>query len=368
MRALGLMSGTSLDGIDLAMIETDGETIHALGPTRTVAHSPETRAACRQASGEAMRWRQGTPVPDSVAAAADLITEAHRRAIAGFLAEAGPVEVIGFHGQTVMHRPAEGLTWQVGDGGRLADLFGIEVVGQFRLADVAAGGQGAPLAPLYHRALARGLAGQRGPVAVLNLGGVGNVTWISDDPAVGPVAFDTGPGNALIDDWALHHTGVPIDRDGALAGAGRVHGELVDLFRGHPFFDLPAPKSLDRDDFTGQPVRGLSAADGAATLTAFTVEAAAAARRHFPEPATRVLVTGGGRLNPVLMAMLRARLGVPVEPVETVGWRGDSLEAEAFGFLAVRSLKGLPLSMPGTTGVPGPQTGGQLFRPRRMSR
>jgi len=368
MKALGLMSGTSLDGIDLAVIETDGETIQALGPTATVPHTPETRAACRAASGEALRWRKGSAIPASVVEAGHLITEAHRRAIAGFLAAAGPVEVIGFHGQTVMHRPAEGLTWQVGDGQRLADLFGIDVVGQFRLADVEAGGQGAPLAPLYHRALARSLDGQAGPVAVLNLGGVGNVTWISDDPAEAPLAFDTGPGNALIDDWALHHIGVPVDRDGALARAGRVHGELVDAFRAHPFFELPAPKSLDRDDFTGQAVRGLSAADGAATLTAFTVEAVAAARAQFPRPATRVLVTGGGRLNPVMMEMLRIRLGIPVEPVEAVGWRGDSLEAEAFGFLAVRSLKGLPLSEPGTTGVPGPQVGGQLFRPRRMSR
>ncbi|MDD3444421.1 MAG: anhydro-N-acetylmuramic acid kinase [Zavarzinia sp.] len=366
MKALGLMSGTSLDGIDLAVIETDGERIEALGPVLTVPHLPATRAACREASRLAAGWRPGNAVPDAVLDAAARITEAHRLAIHHFLRqedEAAGVEVIGFHGQTIMHRPGEGLTWQIGDAQVLADEFGIDVVGQMRLADVRAGGQGAPLAPLYHRALASGL---EGPVAVLNLGGVGNVTWIA--PGAEPVAFDTGPGNALIDDWALQHTGAPVDRDGALAGAGRIHHEVLAAMMDHPFFDEPAPKSLDRDDFSAAPARGLSPEDGAATLTAFTVETVAAAGRHYPAPVTRVLVTGGGRLNPVLMAMLEKRLGVSVEPVEAVGWRGDSLEAEAFGFLAVRSLKGLPLSVPGTTGVPRPLTGGQLFRPRRMSR
>ncbi|MCF4164524.1 anhydro-N-acetylmuramic acid kinase [Zavarzinia compransoris] len=365
MKALGLMSGTSLDGIDLAVIETDGERVVALGPVTTVAHLPATRAACREASRLAADWRNGDPVPAAVADAEARITEAHRLAIHHFLDQAGAgIDVIGFHGQTIMHRPGAGLTWQIGDGQALADEFGIDVVGQMRLADVGAGGQGAPLAPLYHRALARDLAG---PVAVLNLGGVGNVTWIGEGEAE-PVAFDTGPGNALIDDWALQHTGVPVDRDGALAAAGRVHHDVLSAMMDHPFFDQPAPKSLDRDDFTPAPARGLSAADGAATLTAFTVETVAMAGRHFPAPVTRMLVTGGGRLNPVLMAMLERRLGVPVEPVEAVGWRGDSLEAEAFGFLAVRSRMGLPLSVPGTTGVPRPLTGGQLFRPRRMSR
>lgn len=365
MKALGLMSGTSLDGIDLAVIESDGTLVTGLGPALTVPHLATTRAACREASRLAATGARGDAVPAAIAEAEQRITEAHRLAIHHFLKTTGEtaIELIGFHGQTILHRPAERLTWQIGDAQVLADEFGLPVIGQMRLADVEAGGQGAPLVPLYHQALARRV---RGAVAILNLGGVGNVTWIHGDEE--PVAFDTGPGNALIDDWALQHTGIPIDRDGALAARGRVHGDVLAAMMDHPYFDLPAPKSIDRDDFTLGAVRGLSAADGAATLTAFTAETIAAARVHFPSAVSRFLVTGGGRLNLTLMAMLEKRLGVPVSPVEAEGWRGDSLEAEAFAFLAVRSLKGLPLSVPGTTGVPRPLTGGQLFRPSRMSR
>lgn len=371
MKVLGLMSGTSLDGIDLAVIDSDGERVTGFGPALTVPHLPATRAACREASRLAAAWRPGDTVPAAITDAEARITEAHRLAVRHFLEVTGEqgIELIGFHGQTIAHRPAERLTWQIGDAQGLADAFGLPVVGGMRLADVAAGGQGAPLVPLYHRALVLSSSlhpGAGGPIAILNLGGVGNVTWIAGDAE--PVAFDTGPGNALIDDWALRHTGIPVDRDGALAAAGRVHQDVLAALMDHPYFDLAAPKSLDRDDFTLAPVRGLSPADGAATLTAFTAASVAAARAHFPAPVERFLVTGGGRLNPTLMAMLRERLGVAVEPVETLEWRGDSLEAEAFAFLAVRSLKGLPLSVPGTTGVPRPLTGGQTFRPSRMSR
>lgn len=368
MKALGLMSGTSLDGIDLAVIESDGSRVTAFGPALTVPHLPTSRAACREASRLAATWARGDAVPAAIIEAEQRTTEAHRLAIHHFLKTTGEtgIELIGFHGQTILHRPAERLTWQIGDAQVLADEFGLPVIGQMRLADVEAGGQGAPLVPLYHQALVRGIRGVRGAVAILNLGGVGNVTWIRGDEE--PVAFDTGPGNALIDDWALRHTGIPVDRDGALAARGRVHGDVLAAMMDHPYFDLPAPKSLDRDDFTLGAVRGLSAADGAATLTAFTAETIAAARARFPSAVSRFLVTGGGRLNPTLMAMLEKRLGVPVLPVEAEGWRGDSLEAEAFAFLAVRSLKGLPLSVPGTTGVPRPLTGGQLLRPSRMSR
>lgn len=368
MKALGLMSGTSLDGIDLAVIESDGSRVTAFGPALTVPHLPTTRAACREASRLAATCARGDAVPAAIIEAEQRVTEAHRLAIHHFLKTTGEtgIELIGFHGQTILHRPAERLTWQIGDAQVLADEFGLPVIGQMRLADVEAGGQGAPLVPLYHQALVRGVRGTRGAVAILNLGGVGNVTWIRGDEE--PVAFDTGPGNALIDDWALRHTGIPLDRDGALAARGRVHGDVLAAMMDHPYFDLPAPKSLDRDDFTLGAVRGLSAADGAATLTAFTAETVAAAQAWFPSAVSRFLVTGGGRLNPTLMAMLEKRLGVPVLPVEAEGWRGDSLEAEAFAFLAVRSLKGLPLSVPGTTGVPRPLTGGQLLRPSRMSR
>ncbi|MFA5122504.1 anhydro-N-acetylmuramic acid kinase [Zavarzinia sp.] len=372
MKALGLMSGTSLDGIDLAVIETDGESIERLGAVATYAHSAETRAAVREASRLVAQWRFGQPVPAAVDEAEALITEAHGAAVERFFYESGmtsrAVDIVGFHGQTVLHRPNERLTWQIGDPQALADRVGLPVVGRFRLADVEAGGQGAPLAPLYHRALAASLPGRQRPLAVLNLGGVGNFTWISERAGEEPLAFDTGPANALIDDWALQHTGIPVDVDGRLAAAGRVDTRVLAELMDNSFFAMEAPKSLDRDHFDLGPLRGLGPADGAAVLTAFTAEAVAVGTKLFPRPVDQVLVTGGGRRNPVLMQMIQDRLGMPVRPVEAVGWRGDSLEAEAFGFLAVRSLKGLPLSVPGTTGVPKPQTGGQLFRPSRMSR
>ncbi|RJF89953.1 anhydro-N-acetylmuramic acid kinase [Oleomonas cavernae] len=372
MRALGLMSGTSADGIDLALIDTDGERIAHFGPVMTVPLTPTTRAAIREASRVAAAWDPGQAVPGAVREAEARVTEAHRAAIEHFLARTGTprdaIGVIGFHGQTILHRPDQHLTWQIGDGLALAYEFSIDVVGQFRLADVAAGGQGAPFAPLYHQALARGMMERDGPIAVLNIGGVSNLTWIGLDPEEAPVAFDCGPGNALIDDWALAHTGRPVDADGALAGAGEVDIQILNQMMDHPFFDLGVPKSLDRDDFTLGAVRGLAAEDGAATLTAFTVEAIAQARVHFPRPVTRFLVTGGGRHNPVMMEMLGTRLGVAVQPVESAGWRGDSIEAEAFAYLAVRALRGLALSLPTTTGVPVPMPGGQVFRPMRMSR
>ncbi len=269
------------------------------------------------------------------------------------------VDLIGFHGHTILHRPHEGRTWQIGDGARLAALTGIDVVGDFRSADVAAGGEGAPLAPLYHRALAIALAR---PLAVLNLGGVGNVTWIGSG-ADDILAFDTGPGNALIDDWMRLHTGRPIDPDGALAaqrphrcGSGRAH------FLPIPISARAPPKSLDRDDFARYCPAGSTPADGAATLTAMTAAAVAAAIAHFPALPRRWLVTGGGRHNATLMAMLRARLLAEVVPVEEVGWDGDALEAQAFAYLAVRSLERLPLSLPTTTGTRAATGGGVLHR------
>ena len=282
----------------------------------------------------------------------------------------------------ILHRPAEHRTWQIGDGALLARLAGTDVVADFRSADVKAGGEGAPLAPLYHAALAADLAK---PIAVLNLGGVGNVTWIgtADDEIL---AFDTGPGNALIDDWVRFHTGQTADLDGALARAGQVSGEHVARFLAHPYFDRPPPKSLDRDDFRGAIPQSLSLNDGAATLTEMTAASVAASMRDFPSPPREWLVCGGGRHNPVIMAALARHLGVPVRPVsphpdppplagegregagevqvrpvEAVGWNGDALEAQAFAYLAVRSVLGQPLSLPSTTGAPHPVRGGRLF-------
>ncbi|HSR71438.1 MAG TPA: anhydro-N-acetylmuramic acid kinase, partial [Kiloniellales bacterium] len=285
----------------------------------------------------------------------------HAEAVRALLDRAGltpeAVTVVGFHGHTILHDPAARRTRQIGDAGALAAALGIDVVHDFRSRDVAAGGQGAPFAPLYHAARAVGL---ERPLAVLNIGGVANVTWIGPDPD-SILAFDTGPGNALLDDWAERNTGRPIDRDGALARAGRVDRGVLERLLDHPYFGWPPPKSLDRDAFDPAPVAALAPADGAATLTAFTAAAVAAALRHLPAPPRRWLVTGGGRHNPALMVGLEAWLQAPVEPVEAVGWEGDALEAQAFGYLALRALDGLPLSLPGTTGVPEPTGGGVLY-------
>lgn len=266
--------------------------------------------------------------------------------------------MIGFHGQTVFHDPKNGLTCQLGDGARLAGRLGVAVVSDFRSADVAAGGEGAPFAPLFHAAMAKNL---ETPVCVLNLGGVGNVSWISNDGAV--IAFDTGPASALIDDWVHEKTGASMDTDGALARKGNVDQSALDVLADNPYFDLPYPKSLDRDHFDRSPVNDLSVEDGAATLVAFTALAVSRAADLLPAPPLRWLVTGGGRHNPAIMAALRAAFLCPVEPVESVGWNGDAIEAQAFAFLAIRSRDGLPLSMPTTTGVSAPQTGGVIHHP-----
>src|SRR5437868_6038902 len=347
--ALGLMSGTSLDGIDVAAVATDGRRRVIPGPGLTIPYPEAFRDRLRSVLGGV----------GEVAAVEAELTRLHAAAIAQFRARHPDVaiELVGFHGHTILHRPPERRTWQSGDGASLARLAGSDVVADFRSADVAAGGEGAPLAPLYHAALAADLAK---PVAVLNLGGVGNVTWIGpgDDEIL---AFDTGPANALIDDWVRSQTGQTADFEGALARAGQVSAEHVTRFLAHPYFNRPPPKSLDRDDFQAAIPHGLSLADGAATLTAMTAASVAAATRHFPSPAREWLVCGGGRHNPALMAALARHLGVPVRPVEAVGWNGDALEAQAFAYLAVRSVLGLPLSLPSTTGAPHPVRGGLLF-------
>jgi len=347
LTAIGLMSGTSMDGIDVALLRTDGERVSGFGPWLTRSYDAHLRTRLRAVLGG-----QG-----EVAAVERAVTEAHVEAIRFFIEENDisirDIDIIGFHGHTVLHLPAKRRTWQLGDGALLARALGVDVVNDFRSADVAAGGEGAPLAPLYHQALAHELAR---PLAVLNLGGVGNLTWIGAEGA--PIAFDTGPGNALIDDWLRRWGAGEMDRDGAIAAAGRVDGDRLAAMLAHSYFERRPPKSLDRDDFAGLDLEGLSLQDGAATLTAFTAAAVARGLRLLPAPPRRWLVTGGGRHNPTLMAMLHAHLGVPVAPVEAVGWRGDALEAEAFAFLAVRSRKGLALSLPSTTGVARPLTGG----------
>jgi len=348
-RAVGLMSGTSLDGIDVALVETNGRDRVIPGPSLTVAYPQDFRERLRSVLGGV------GPVAEVEAE----LTRLHAETVEHFLREhpGAAVGVVGFHGHTILHRPAERRTWQLGHGEWLARRLGLDVVADFRSADVAAGGEGAPLAPLFHAALVAALPK---PIAILNLGGVANVTWIGEEAEI--LAFDTGPGNALIDDWVHRHTGAAADLDGALARAGRASTSHIEQFLGNSFFDRPPPKSLDRDDFRGVVPTGLSLEDGAATLTEMTVAAVAAAKQHFPAPARQWLVTGGGRLNPALMEVLRGRLKVAVRPVESVGWDGDALEAQAFAYLAVRSIEGLPLSLPSTTGVPQPTCGGRLFK------
>ena len=269
------------------------------------------------------------------------------------------VSLIGFHGQTILHRPEQRWTWQIGDGALLARLTGIPVVNDFRSADVRAGGQGAPLVPLYHAALVRESKSLTPPIAMINIGGVANVTYVGRDEIL---AFDTGPGNAPIDDWAHRHTGKPVDEDGALARRGKVDDRVLTDMLDRDFFLRVPPKSLDRMDFNTDAVEHLSPEDGAATLSAFTAASIARAREHFPEPATTWIVMGGGRLNPKLMEELRARVNAPVLSAEDAGWRGDFIEAEAFAYLAARSRKGLPLSLPTTTGVGQPISGGKFHR------
>jgi anhydro-N-acetylmuramic acid kinase len=356
--ALGLMSGTSLDGIDVALLRTDGTDAIEPGPAETYPYDSGLR--------ERIRGVLGGIGP--VAEVERALTLAHGAAIERFLRDhrlwASDIDLIGFHGHTILHRPVEGRTWQIGDGDLLAASTGIDVVNDFRSVDVAAGGQGAPLAPLYHAALAAGLPR---PLAVLNLGGVANATWIGADRengGVDPIAFDTGPANAPLDDWMRRHTGIAMDRDGALAAAGKIDRAVLAALLDHPYFAAAPPKSLDRDDFHWSMVESLAPADGAATLTEFIAASVAAGAKYFPEPPKRWLVTGGGRHNPSVMAALARVLAVPVEPVEAAGWQGDALEAQAFAWLAVRARRGLPLSLPSTTGVPRPLSGGQ-FHPAR---
>lgn len=360
MLAIGLMSGTSLDGIDAALIETDGESFARPVAFRGEAYSDAARAELAEATRVALTYQQPRLSPE-MAGASDLITRRHVLAVQNLLREAGvaatDVGAIGFHGQTVAHRPDRGWTWQIGDGAALAAACGITTVSDFRSADVAAGGQGAPLLPVYHAALVAGLAK---PVAVLNLGGVANVTFIGEAGEL--LAFDTGPANGLVDDWVGETTGARFDENGALAASGRVDETVLDGMLDHPFFDQPGPKSLDRADFTIQPARGLSAADGAATLTAFTAETVALALRRLPARPKRLLVVGGGRRNATMLRMIAERSGLTPEPGDSLGWNGDGVEAEGFAYMAVRTLKGLPISFPGTTGAPNPLPGGVVHR------
>jgi anhydro-N-acetylmuramic acid kinase len=358
VRIAGLMSGTSFDGVDLAVLETDGRRILGFGETRFRPYTDPERATIRAALGT---W----PGDPRAEAAARVVEAAHAAVCEGLEA----VDALGFHGQTLAHDPEAGRTHQAGDGARLAQATGRMVVWDFRSTDMGMGGQGAPLAPFYHWACAH-FIGSGAPVAFLNLGGVGNITWV-DPSCAAPeapgacLAFDTGPANAPIDDLMQTRGLGAFDADGALSGRGTVDRAVVQAALDAPYFLKMPPKSLDRDAFAGlaQAVVDLSDADAAATLAAICVAAVARGMEHLPQTPARVLVTGGGRRNAALMAGLAAALPCPVEPVEAAGLDGDALEAQAFAYLAARVLRGLPTSAPGTTGVAAPVGGGRRSRP-----
>ncbi len=370
--ALGLMSGTSMDGVDAAMVLTDGETISEFGPgaERPFATGEVSFLPTIMQNWSDYRPPIGPPYEIELAEAEAEIDGAHAAAVAHLLSRTSvSPEVIGYHGQTIFHAPDEGWTWQLGDGASLARAVNRPVVYDFRTPDMEAGGEGAPLAPFFHFALAKRM-GATEPVAFLNIGGVANVTWVDptkDAPEVegALLAFDTGPGNALINDWMTRHDREPLDRDGTEAAKGQVDDMLLHSNATGAFLERKPPKSLDRNEFAMvlDRMTELSLPDGAATLTALTAEFVAEALKHMPSPPSRWLVCGGGRKNPVMMQMMADRLGAPVDPVEAVGFDGDMLEAQAFAYLAVRSLRGLSLSAPGTTNCREPVTGGRLANP-----
>ncbi len=367
VRAIGLMSGTSLDGVDVALIETDGERIAGFGPTGYRPYTEDERALLRRALAEGAALTERNSRPGVLAEAEAFVTRVHAETVETFLKaeriERANVAVVGFHGQTVLHKPAARLTVQIGDGVALAQRLRLPVAYDFRAADIAAGGQGAPIVPVFHQAIARGLDRPH-PIAVLNVGGVANVTYVDGGM---PVACDTGPGNALIDDFMRARTGAPLDRDGDQAAKGKVDEAFVARVLEHAFFTQPCPKSLDRNAFAfaniGLP--DFSVVDGAATLSALTAASVARIVPLLPKPPRAWIVAGGGAHNPTLVRMLKQRLApASVETADAVGWSIEALEAQAFAYLAVRTMANMPITFPTTTGVARPTSGGRVVIPR----
>ncbi len=368
MRVLGFMTGTSLDAVDMAVLETDGEEIAAFGAAGERKLTDPTRDLMLETTRQALVWSRGAPPPAIFAEAEAAVAHEHFAAAEAFLAEHGlawrDIDLIGMHGQTVLHeRPKDGVpgrTVQLGDGALLARLTGRPVAFDFRTADVAAGGEGAPLAPIYHAARARA-SGLEPPFAMLNVGGVANVTLWSGGEEI--AAFDTGPGNGMIDQLVQARGAGRFDAGGRFASVGRADEGVVRALLAHPYFSEPAPKSLDRYDFSLEPLENLELEDACATLVAFSAEAVRLGCELMGQVPHAVVVSGGGRHNPELMKAYAARLPAPVKAAEDLGWRGDSIEAEAFAFLAARTARGLPISFPKTTGVAHPMTGGRIVQP-----
>lgn len=361
-RALGLMSGTSMDGIDLAVVETDGEMAVKRGPSMFVAYDSAFRRRIEAALESAKSIDRRDERPGDLTDLERELTIRHASAVSAFVERHGAVDLVGFHGQTVLHRPERALTVQLGDGALLARQTGIPVVYDMRAADMEAGGQGAPLVPAYHVALAASLDQVELPVCFVNIGGISNITFVAVDGP--PIAFDSGPGNTLIDQWVSREGGVPFDQNGMIASEGGTATAVVERYLDTPFFKRSGPKSLDRNDFDLDGVAGLELADGARTLAAVTAKAILKSAEHLPaEPKVWVLC-GGGRKNPHIVAdMVAAAPDARVLLAEDVGLDGDAMEAEAWAYLAVRAKKRLPLTWPTTTGCRVPVTGGVLVSP-----
>lgn len=349
--AIGLMSGTSQDGIDASMIKTDGKEATEIIAHHSVPYPNDLKLALKAVFKD----------PSSIVSVERNITNLHKDAIDQLLSkanyQASDVDIIGFHGQTIYHDPFERLTWQVGDGALLACKTGIPVICDFRRHDIACGGQGAPLAPIYHQAIAK-KAGITDPVVFVNIGGVSNITYIDNDQMI---AFDTGPGNGLIDDYVLEHCHKDYDENGAIAAKGTVNETQLSILLDHPFFKAPPPKSLDRYSFDSDPIQTLAPEDAVATLTAFTTKAIAAAEPFLAKQPSNWYVTGGGRHNLTLMQQLECGVHGKVSSIEDLGVNGDMVEAEAFAYMAVRSLHRMPITFPGTTGVKEPMFGGAYY-------
>jgi len=365
------MSGTSMDGIDVAMLRTDGEDIVERGPSAGFAYDARFRDRLKQGLVDAKTITQRDQRPGALSQLERDLTLRHAEAVKAFLQQNDlsptAIDVIGFHGQTVLHRPDEALTVQIGDGPLLAGETAIDVVYDMRANDMVHGGQGAPLIPAYHAALARGAAGLAAPVVFVNIGGISNLTFIGAGETL--VAYDSGPGNALIDQWVEAHAGIPFDQGGMIASEGAVLPDLAERYLANPFFTAKQRRSLDRNDFAPPAGSDAGLADGARTLAHVTAAAILKSAAHLPQRPSTYIICGGGRLNPVIMrdlAALAKEEGAAVLPAEDAGFNGDSMEAEAWAYLAVRSLQGLPLTYPGTTGVRQPVTGGKhAARPAR---
>ncbi|SDZ82067.1 anhydro-N-acetylmuramic acid kinase [Rubrimonas cliftonensis] len=356
--ALGVISGTSVDGVDAALVETDGRSVSDFGPAATFPYRAQTQAAILAAVDAG-----GRPDAETFARLSRAVEDDHLAAMAALAREAKlalrDLDVIGFHGQTIFHDPAAGVTSQLGDPARIAARAGARVVGRLREADMAAGGQGAPIVPVYHAALAQGW---ETPVAFLNAGGVANLTLVTGEEA-GLAACDVGPANAPLDDWMRRRFGRDHDAGGAVCAAGRVDEARVAAAVSAWGPVTFGPRALDRNAATWRMAEGLSPEDGAATLIAISAEAAARAARGLSPRPLRWFVCGGGRLNPIYLRELRARLDAPVEAVETAGLDGDAIEAQAMAFIAARTLAGLPSTFPGTTGCRAPTVSGRAFHP-----